>query len=293
MTGTPIQNRLEDFGALVEFLRVHPFDNPNAFRQLFLDPISQNQASGWERLRALIRCTSLRRTKEALKHELSLPTRQEIVCTVSLDEEERRAYDLVKRRFALAIDAGGSRMSAFQLILRLRQICDHGVALLPADLREWIQQASQFGPHIPPPVETCLSCGRISEDDMDDGILLEAPSCSHQVCLPCRLAAKSKYEDSAENPPCPACRLEGLRRRNREAAPLEGSGLPLYRPSSKVTELIRNLIHDQRQVKAAGVPADKRLVAASFQFRSPDHIQTETHATAAVLSFPSGPACSI
>ena len=170
----------------------------------------------------------------------------------------------MKRRFALAIDAGGSRMSAFQLILRLRQICDHGVALLPAYLREWIQQASRFDPQIPLPVETCLFCGRIPEDDMDGGILLEAPSCSHQVCLPCRVAAQSNYQDSVEDPPCPVCLSEALRRRNGEAAPLEGSVLPLYRPSSKVTELIRNLNHDQQQAKATGVPMDKRLVAASF-----------------------------
>jgi SNF2 family DNA or RNA helicase len=254
---------------------VHPFDSPNAFRQLFLGPISHQHASGWERLRTLISCISLRRTKEALEHELSLPTRQEIVCKVSLDEEERRAYDLVKRRFALAIDTGGSKMSAFQLIFRLRQICDHGFALLPADLRNWIRQASLFGPNIPLGAETCLCCGQVPEDDVDDNILLEALPCSHQVCFSCRRVAKSNHQE--EEPFCPICRSDSLRGRDEEGIqlqPLEGDDSPTYRPSSKVRELLRNLDHDQQQARATGVPMEKRLVTANFQFRSPDHGQT-------------------
>lgn len=260
LTGTPIQNRPEDLGSLVEFLRVEPFDTPGAFRRLFLEPISRQDASGWERLRALIKCVSIRRTKEALENELALPARQEIICKVSLDEEERRAYNLVKRRFALAIDSGGNRMSAFQLILRLRQICNHGVALLPADLQEWIEQASRFGPQVPLQAETCRSCGRIPGDDVDDDILLESLSCTHQVCLACRLGAKSNCQDSAGEPSCPVCRSEGLSGRSAEGISLE-SGLPPYRPSSKVRELLRNLNHDQHLAAAAGVPAEKRLVS--------------------------------
>ncbi|KAH6850549.1 SNF2 family N-terminal domain-containing protein [Chaetomium sp. MPI-CAGE-AT-0009] len=260
LTGTPIQNRLKDLGSLVEFLRVDPFDSPGAFRHLFLDPISRQDASGWERLLALIRCISLRRTKDALENELALPARQEIVWKVSLDEEERRVYSLVKRRFALAINAGGNRMSAFQLILRLRQICDHGVALLPAHLQEWIQQASRFGPQVPLQAETCLSCGRIPEDDLDDDILLESLSCSHQVCRSCRLAAKSIRQDSVGEACCPVCQSEGLRGRHEKEIPPEGGDLPPYRPSSKVRELLRNLNHDQQHAAATGVPAEKSVI---------------------------------
>jgi len=238
---------------------VNPFDSPGAIRRLFLDPISRQDASGWENLRALIKCISLRRTKEALKNELALPAKQETVCNVSLDDEERRAYSLVKRRFALAIDSGGSRMNAFQLILRLRQICNHGIALLPADLCEWINKASRFGPQIPFQTETCLSCGRNLEDDVDvdDGILLDGLSCTHQVCLACRIMTKPDSQDATGEPSCPVCRVEDSTGQCNVGTPLIGDA-PHYRPSSKVRELLRNLDHDRHMAAAAGVPPEKR-----------------------------------
>ena len=249
-----------------------PVDSPGAFRRLFLDPISRQDPSGWERLRALIKSISVRRTKESLKNELGLPARQEEVCKVSLDDEERRAYDLVKRRFALAIDSGGSKMSAFQLILRLRQICNHGVALLPPDLREWINQASRFGPQIPLQIETCLSCGRVQDDDVDDGVLFESLSCGHQVCPVCRRMAKLDSQDSTGEPSCPCCRAEDLTGRGREGIRSAGDS-PAYRPSSKVRELLRNLDHDRHEAAAAGVPPEKRSVFHTFHNHiTPDYV---------------------
>jgi SWI/SNF-related matrix-associated actin-dependent regulator of chromatin subfamily A3 len=275
---------------------VDPFDSPGAIRRLFLDPISRQDASGWENLRALIKCISLRRTKEALKNELALPAKQETVCKVSLDDEERRAYSLVKRRFALAIDSGGSPMNAFQLILRLRQICNHGVALLPADLREWINQASRFGPQIPFQAETCLSCGRILEDDVDvdDSILLDGLSCTHQVCLACRIMTKPDSQDATGEPSCPVCRVEDSTGQCNEGTPLTGDAPP-YRPSSKVRELLRHLDHDRHMAAAAGLPPEKRS-AFTHSVLHLGHGCVRTfylHSAFTVLFFPSGQACLI
>jgi len=258
LTGTPIQNDLQDLGSLVEFLRVDPFDRPGTFQRLFLDPISRQANSGWERLRSLIKCISLRRTKDALENDLALPTRTAFICDVSLDEDERRAYDLVKRRFALAIDSGGSKIGAFQLILRLRQICNHGLALLPVDLREWIEQASRFGPQVMAPLqaETCMSCGRVLEEDIDRDVdTLEVIACGHTLCRICLPMAKPNWQDGVEElPSCPACRSEGLSARERPV----GDGPQSYRPSAKVKKLLQNLSHDRYQAAAAGVPMEKR-----------------------------------
>ena len=244
-----------------------PFDSPGTFQRLFLDPISRQEDSGWERLRALIKGISLRRTKDALENDLALPTRQEIICKVSLNEEERRAYNLVKRRFALAIDSGGSKMNAFQLILRLRQICNHGLTLLPADLREWIEQASRFGSQVPAPLQadTCISCDQVLEDDTDRDVTLESLPCAHTVCRICLPMVKSKCQDSVGELACPVCRSEGLSGR------LVGGGdLPPYRPSSKVRKLLQNLSHHRYQAAAAGVPVGKRLVSTR-KVILPDH----------------------
>lgn len=256
LTGTPIQNRLEDLGALVEFLRVDPFDSPTAFRRVFLDAISCRDSKGWERLRALVQAISLRRTKTALEQEIALPPKREVTCPVFFDKEERRAYDLVKRRFAMAIDAGEGLMNAFQLILRLRQICDHGVDLLPANLCEWLRLASQYGFQAPPRPDICEFCGRAPQEV--DEACLEGLPCAHQVCRNCRLKPKEDLDD-IQTVDCPVCQKARLSGTNEEDPPILGHS-ECYRPSSKVRKLLQNLERDKHTATAAGVPPEKRFV---------------------------------
>ena len=109
LTGTPIHNRLEDLGSLVEFLRVDPFHTQPAFRRHLLDPINRGDSEGWARLRALVGAISLRRTKATLEGEIALPPPELVTCAVLLDDTERSVYDLVMRRFTMATTSRGSR----------------------------------------------------------------------------------------------------------------------------------------------------------------------------------------
>jgi SNF2 family DNA or RNA helicase len=258
LTGTPIQNRLEDLSALVEFLRVNPFDNPREFRRVFLEPIDRQDSKGWDRLRSLVQAISLRRTKAALEQEIALPPPQTVTCQVSLDVEERRAYNLVKRRCAMAIDSGGGQINTFQLILRLRQICNHGVDLLPTNLREWLQLTSRFGIHVPLQPEICESCG-LAIQEVDEAAF-EVLSCVHQICRTCRLEARKELDlDGALGLACPMCQMTMRRERCEQDSLLPRS--VSYRPSSKVRALLQNLDEDKRMAIAAGLPPEKRFVS--------------------------------
>ncbi len=260
LTGTPIQNRLEDLASLVEFLRVDPFDSPAAFRQHFLDPIDRQGSDGWVRLRTLVQAISLRRTKTALENEIGLPPPENVICPVYLDEGEKRAYELGKTRFEKAIDSGGGQMNAFQLILRLRQICNHGVDLLPSNLRNWLDMASQFDERAPLQLDTCESCGQVLPQDVDDATFEELP-CAHQICQACRLEANHEDLDEGSTATCPLC---WKTKRNRPQGQLEDSILLNYRPSSKVRALLGNLDQDQDIATAAGLPPEKRSVSCCF-----------------------------
>ncbi|KAK4186521.1 hypothetical protein QBC35DRAFT_475406 [Podospora australis] len=129
LTGTPVMNCLEDFGSLVEFLKVDPFGNPRKFKA------------------TLVQAICLRRTKAILKDVIGVPERQQIVCDVYLAAEERTVYDLVHEHFLRLTKSGAN---TFNLLLRLRQICTHGTELLPLDLRAWLEKASLFSDHPDP-----------------------------------------------------------------------------------------------------------------------------------------------
>ncbi len=262
LTGTPIQNRLEDLGALVEFLRVNPFDKPKAFKTVFLDPISKQNPIGWERLRSLVRAISLRRTKAALGRVIKLLPPEEVINRVVLDDKERRIYDLVKRRFTMAIDFGGGKMNAFQLILRLRQICNHGVDLLPVNLVQWIKTASEFDFHAHLSLEICGSCGQVPP--MTDATSLDDLSCGHQICRTCRFEDKKESLDGVLDLACPLCLTMAKGQHINQGSPSSpfSRGQECYQPSSKVKALLQSLDEDKRTATEAGLLPGKRSVVS-------------------------------
>lgn len=249
LTGTPIQNRLEDLGALVEFLRVDPFNDPDIFKHTFLAPIYKEQQGGWGRLRSLIKSIALRRTKAAVYTDLSLPPRRDLIHYVHLNDEEQTLYNLVKRGFALAIESGGAIMNTFQFILRLRQICNHGSDLLPGDLQDWLKDATY------PQSQGCEICGKIF--DHEDESSYHVFSCFHQVCQVCHQSS-SVYDDSSYFT-CPLCNdttIEG----DDNIRSAKGSKIqpPRYHPSSKVKALLQNLQNDHTVAIASNQRPAKR-----------------------------------
>ncbi|KAI1657871.1 SNF2 family N-terminal domain-containing protein [Daldinia decipiens] len=257
LTGTPIQNRLEDLGALVEFLRVDPFDDPDIFKHTFLAPIDKRQQGGWERLRSLIKSIALRRTKASVDTDLDLPPRSDLIHYIHLNDEERTLYNLVKRGFALAIESGGATMNTFQFILRLRQICNHGSDLLPGDLQDWLQDATclQF--------QKCESCGKSL--DHEDESSYHVFSCFHQVCRVC-LQSSDAYDDSSLA--CPLCNVTALEgdEISKSTRGSKGSEVqPLrYFPSSKVKALLQNLHSDHTAATASDQRPAKSIIFSTW-----------------------------
>ena len=64
LTGTPIQNELDDLYSLIKFLQIRPFDEYNWWTSVMAKPIRENRSHGFERLQELLKTISLRRVKD-------------------------------------------------------------------------------------------------------------------------------------------------------------------------------------------------------------------------------------
>jgi SNF2 family DNA or RNA helicase len=136
LTGTPIQNKIDDIWALFKFLRLTPVNDKELFQKWIANPCRLGDTLGVARLRLVMQCCTLRRTKDSKADDgraiLNLPPRREIQHWLDLRDDERKVYD--ERRMAVQnkvhdLKATGelSKNYAHVLLelLRLRQICDH------------------------------------------------------------------------------------------------------------------------------------------------------------------------
>ena len=142
VTGTPVQNRLDDLGALIKFLRIKPFHEKGGFGQFILAPFKMADPDVLPKLRLLVDSITLRR----LKDRIDLPPRHDKEVRLQFSEEEQHLYDFFAKDATRKMEAiaGGQRKSlggkayvhVLQSILRLRLLCAHGKELLgEEDLR--------------------------------------------------------------------------------------------------------------------------------------------------------------
>ena len=130
---------MDDYGALISFLRVVPFDDQQYFSQHISHPIKSKNKNGFEKLEKLVRSTSLRRTKITEQIGLDLPPRESMTECVELNEEERNLHEFFKFRASKIIHGdscskkyNGRFDNVFLTITNLRKICNHGRRLLSA-----------------------------------------------------------------------------------------------------------------------------------------------------------------
>ena len=136
LTGTPIQNRLEDIGSLFAFIRIIPFNNPSNFRKYICIPFEEGgkrRDLAIERFTTLLDSLCLRRTKDLLH----LPEQHSRVRRIDFSPEEKMQYDQTKKIMLRAAknQVGGfdqkSTLGLFQVQLQLRILCNHGTYQQP------------------------------------------------------------------------------------------------------------------------------------------------------------------
>jgi SNF2 family DNA or RNA helicase len=92
VTGTPVQNGLEDLGSLLVFLQVPMLDTRLEFKQHIIDLLVKRDGSGASNLRVLLDSVCLRRPNKLL----DLPDVNDICEEIEFSNIERQQYDTAR-----------------------------------------------------------------------------------------------------------------------------------------------------------------------------------------------------
>jgi len=136
LTGTPVENYLDELWSLFSFVNSGVLGSREGFQKRFARPIEKDKdPHARQALRSLIRPFLLRRTKATVLSEL--PPRIEQTLNVEMPEAERAFYEALRQRSLeriAALDApeGRRKIQILAEITRLRRACCNPALIDPA-----------------------------------------------------------------------------------------------------------------------------------------------------------------
>lgn len=241
MTGTPFMNSAIELFPLLRFIRIKPYNNLTRFRQDIGNPIRkwdkdpEEYKEAMERLRAVFRSISLRRTKKSVldgKPIITLPKKTIHRIEVVLDEEQREFYDALELQQQIRVNKYLKRGMTNKvytfilvLLLRLRQVCCHPFLIknhgIPDEAalngKEMVQLALRLNPAVVARIaqKTEFECP-LCEEAAEVPIIISP--CGHDICANCfsgmMILSQSQRGpvpgDDMDHPTCPqdGCEVE-------------------------------------------------------------------------------------
>ncbi len=130
MTGTPIENRLDELWAIMDIVNPGLLGSRERFQRTFARPIeSRRDARALERLRAMVQPFILRRPKDSPEVELELPaiTVTKEYCRLTLEQASlyRATVDRWMPRIEEHERSFGRRGAVLAMLSQLKQVCNH------------------------------------------------------------------------------------------------------------------------------------------------------------------------
>lgn len=129
LTGTPIENRLNELWSIFHFLNPGYLGSQTEFQRRFATPIEKNgDAQATEKLQKLIRPFLLRRTKTDERIALDLPDKLEQKEYCPLTVEQASLYEQIVQQSLEKleqVDGFARRGIILQMLNSLKQLCNH------------------------------------------------------------------------------------------------------------------------------------------------------------------------
>ncbi|MBA0662415.1 hypothetical protein Goklo_006544 [Gossypium klotzschianum] len=306
LSGTPIQNAIDDLYSYFRFLRYDPYAAYKYFCSSIKIPIAKNPAKGYPKLQAILQTIMLRRTKATLldgEPIINLPPKVIELRKVEFTKAERDFYSRLEsdsraqfKEYAAAGTVKQNYVNILLMLLRLRQACDHPLLVRGFDSNSSWKLSIETAKKLPQEKLTFLLsrlsslelCG-ICNDPPEDAVVT---ICGHVFCNQCisehltgddkqcptknckgQLSASSVFSNTSLN--------SSLSEQPGEDKSLDCSG-------SKVVEVIgpcsEDSLNDSSKIKAAldvlkslANPQDNRLRTSgcpegSSDLQSPDSL---------------------
>ncbi|XP_042415597.1 CHD3-type chromatin-remodeling factor PICKLE-like [Zingiber officinale] len=165
LTGTPLQNNLDELFMLMHFLDAGKFASIEDFQKEFKDI---NQEEQIDRLHKMLAPHLLKRVKKDVMKDL--PPKKELILRVELSNVQKEYYKaILTRNYQILARRGGPQISLINVVMELRKLCCHaymleGVepAIEPTDANEGFRCFLRFQ-------TICFLFGsHLHEEELDD-----------------------------------------------------------------------------------------------------------------------------
>ena len=131
LSGTPIENSLNDLWSQMEFINPDILGDFKFFTNYFKIPIEKNQNSDRiNELKQIVNPFILRRTKSQVLADLPELTEQIVYCDMEIEQEKWYETEKSKaRNELLKIDVAQNRINMLNVLMKLRQLSNHPILL--------------------------------------------------------------------------------------------------------------------------------------------------------------------
>nr|GEV87147.1 helicase, C-terminal [Tanacetum cinerariifolium] len=217
LSGTPIQNSIDDLYSYFRFLRYDPYAVYKLFCSTIKVPIQRSPTTGYKKLQAVLKTIMLRRTKATLldgEPIICLPPKTINLKKVDFTPEEREFYCRLEadsraqfEEYAAAGTVKQNYVNILLMLLRLRQACDHPLLVKGCNSDTQWKSSLDKAKKLPPEkrigllncLEASLAICSVCSDPPEDAVVT---TCEHVFCNQCILEHLSSDDSQCPFPKC-------------------------------------------------------------------------------------------
>ncbi|KAL6651980.1 hypothetical protein ACP70R_010905 [Stipagrostis hirtigluma subsp. patula] len=237
LSGTPMQNRIDDLYSYFRFLKYEPYSKFSSFCTMIKNPVFKDPIHGYKKLQTVLRIVLLRRTKEMLldgEPIIKLPPKTIQLSRIDFTEEERAFYASLEKNTRQKLRAYTAQQMKKQyvhilaLLTQLRQTCNHPFLLKKGQQSE--TRSIEMAKKLPKDTVTNLLEKLETVEPPEEAVVA---TCGHVFCYQCVVHQSLSCDENIC--PSPLCGKEISFESVFSAEVLKRCMMPEFEPDAKTS----------------------------------------------------------